>query len=202
MKSLKRKMSSSVSAVLSSWWRSTRASVSIEFVAGSVLFLAITTGSLDIYRLIEAKSLGTQAANTMAEYMSLASTPPAKWINDLAEFSRQRQIGVSSKAAFVISAITKADQQGATPTVQWDHKVLLAPDGETPPTLDEACGSRTLIGDGAPLPTELAMTDGETVMVVEVCVKPGGLISSRLFSTELYQYRIVPVRADLPAIQS
>ena len=46
------------------------------------------------------------------------------------------------------------------------------------------------------------MAAGETVMVVEVCVKPTGLISSGLFSTELYQYRIVPVRADLPTIQS
>ena len=201
MKSLKRKMSSSVPAVLSSWWRSTRASVSIEFVAGSVLFLAITTGSLDIYRLIEAKSLGTQAANTMAEYMSLASTPPAKWVDDLAKFSHQKQIGVSSKAAFVISAITKSDQQGAT-SVQWDREVLLAPKDGAPPTLVEACGDRTLIGKGGALPTELAMTGGETVMVVEVCVKPGGLILDRFLSMKLYQYRIVPVRADLPTIQS
>ena len=198
MNGLKHKLSSSVSAVLSSWWRSRRASVSVEFVAGSVLFLAITTGSLDIYRLIETKTLGSQAASTMAEYMSLASTPEAEWVNDLAKYSHENQIGVSSKVVFVISAI----EQGATPPVQWDHKVFLAPDGETPPTLAEACGARTLIGDGGALPTELAMVAGETVMVVEVCVNPAGLISSGLFSTPLYQYRIVPVRADLPTIQS
>ncbi len=202
MNGLKRKVSSGFPSVLSSWWRSTRASVSIEFVAGSVLILAITAGSTDIYRLIETKSLGARAASTMANYVSLAiHTPPtAQQVNDLAKYSHRNQIGVSSKAAFVISGITKSEQQGAAPSVQWTHKVLLAPDGETA-TLEEACGSsRTLIGNGGALP--LAMAGGEQIIVVEVCVKPGGMTLSSLVSTALYQYRILPVREKLPVIQS
>ncbi len=196
-----------VPATFSSWLRNTKASVSVEFVAGAVLFLTITVGTLDVYRLMDTSSLGAGAAATMADYMSLEATPKSAHLSDLAKFTNWNQIAVPSHAAFVISTFIQPAGQGASPDKQWKHEILVPPENETPLTLAEICGSsRSLIGTSNTLPGDFTMVAGEEIVVVEVCVKvlpaamlSGGMMSAAGLPSELYQYRIVPVRDAMPA---
>lgn len=209
MNVMKRILLARVPAIFSSWLRNTRASVSVEFVGGAVLFLTITVGTLDVYRLMDTSSLGAGAATAMVDYVSLEPAPQAAHLSDLAKFVNWKQIAVPSHAAFVISAFVQPAGAGATPTKQWKHEILVPPENETALTLAEICGaSRTLIGTGGAFPSVFTtdMKAGEEFIVVEACVKvlpaamlSGGLVDAAGFPSELYQYRIVPVRDAMPA---
>ena len=206
MNAMKRILPAGVFATLSSWLRNTRASVSVEFVAGAVLLLTMTMGTLDVYRLMDASSLSANAAKTMADYMWLSNSPKSQHLEDLAKYAHRKQIAVPSHAAFVVSAFTQPAGAGASPDKSWDHRILVAPDGETPSPLAEVCGSRSLIGTGGGLPAGFTMAAGEEIIVVEVCVKvsSGALLSGGVLDTVglpsvFYEYRIVPVRDFMPA---
>ena len=190
---------------LPSWLRSTRASVSVEFVVGSILLLTMTVGGIDLYRIIDARSLGSRAANTMADYVSLETAPAGAYLDDLAKFSYQNEITAPAQAAFVVSAIERSHVKDASPVVQWNRKIVVGPDDPPPPaTLADACGRIGSSTGPTTLPTEFAMAPGEMVLVVEVCVKllpqafvSGGILPDGLFPSLFYQHRIVPLRGDL-----
>jgi hypothetical protein len=189
--------------------RDRRGSVSVEFVIGSVLIVTTTVAGMDLYQVINAQSVVLRGAATMAEYVSLESAPQAAFIDDLATFSYRNEIALPSRAAFVVSAVSRSDATDAEPdppsVVRWSRKTAVGEDPDTPPVeLRDACGR--LGGPGeedAALPAELGMEPGEMVVVVEVCVKllpgafvGGGLLSGNLFPTRFYQHQILPVRGD------
>ena len=186
--------------------RSTRASVSVEFVAGSLLLVTMIVGGLDLYAIIDARSLGSRAADTMSNYVALESAPKTSLLNDLAKFSYKNEIAVPSKAAFVVSAVSLSDAKDAKAVVEWNHKFAVGPDGTPPPsTLTDSCAKiGASKGSTADVPDALAMKAGEKVVVVEVCVKllpraflSGGFLPAGMFPSTFYQYRILPVRGDL-----
>lgn len=190
---------------LPSWLRSTRASVSVEFVIGSILLLTVMAGGIDLYRIIDARSIGSRAANTMADYISLETAPTGAHLDDLAKFSYQNEITVPSQAAFVVSAIERPRTKGASPVVQWNRKIVVGPDSPPPPAaLADTCGRIGSSRGPTTLPTEFAIEPGELVLVVEVCVKllpqafvSGGILPDGVFPSLVYQHRIVPVRGHL-----
>ncbi len=215
-----------LSTVLSSWMRNRRGSVAGEFVIGAVLIVTTTVAGLDLYRVINAKSVAVHAATTMASYLSLETAPREGFIQDLARFSYRNEIALPSEAAFVVSAVSRSEATEAEPdppaVVRWNLTTVIGEDPDSPPTeLGESC-SRLASGTGASasgtgasgsgagasaLLKDLGMEPGEMVVVAEVCVKllpgafvGGGLLSGNLFPTRFYQHQILPVRGEaLPA---
>lgn len=191
---------------LLSWARSTRASVSIEFVLGAVLILTTTVGGIDLYRIIEGRSVGARSASAMADYVSLETAPQSALINDLAKFLYRHQIAAPSEAVFVISAVAKPASTDVEPdpsaVVQWDHKVAIAPEGSPPPAFANSCGKVGASGGVAKLPVELNMEADEEVVVVEVCVKlspevfvSSGVLPDGVLTSLLYSQQIRPSRS-------
>ncbi len=194
-------------AALSSWMRGGQGSVSIEFVFAAVLIVATTVGGMDLYRVIDAKSVALRAATTVAGYLSLETGPSATFIEDLAKFSYRNEIALPSEAAFVVSAVSRSDATPEEPdppvVVQWNRTFAVGEDPDSPPDdLGESCGR--LSGDGDPaMLTALGMAPGERVVVVEVCVKllprafvGGGLLADNVFPTLYHQYRVLPMRGE------
>ena len=209
MNTLLGKLAARLSTSLSSWMRDRRGSVSVEFVIGSIAIVTATVAGVDLYRVIDARSVALQAAITMAEYVSLESAPQAAFIDDLATFSYQNEIALPSRAAFVVSAVSRADATELEPdppvVVRWNRKTAVGEDPESPPLeLADSCGRLGESSDGeAVLQAELGMEPGEMVVVVEVCVDllPGAfvggrLLSSTLYPTFFYQHQILPVRGE------
>ena len=194
---------------LSSWMRDRRGSVSVEFVIGSVLIVTTAVAGIDLYQVINAQSVALRATSTMAEYVSLEPAPRAAFIDDLAAFSHRYQIVVPSHAAFVVSAISRADATVLEPdppaVVHWNRKTPLSQGSESLPVeLADTCGRLGDSSDGeAVLRTALEMEPGERVVVVEVCVEllpeafvGGRLLSGTVYPTFFYQHQILPVRGE------
>lgn len=191
-----------------SWMRDRRGSVSVEFVLGAVVIATVAVGGMDLYRVIDAQSASLHAATTMADYVSLEEAPSEAFIKDLAAFSYRNEIALPSEAAFVVSAVSRADATDADPdppaVVRWNRKIAVGEDPRFPPAeLGESCGRLDDSGNGDGALRALGMDPGEMVVVVEVCVKllpgafvSGGLLSGHVFPTLFYQHRILPVRGD------
>ncbi len=198
-----------LSTSLSSWMRDGRGSVSVEFVIGAVLIVTATVGGMDLYRVIEARSLSLRAASTVAEYVSVESAPSATFIDDLAKFSYHNEVALPSDAVFVVSAVSRSDATTMDPdppvVVQWTRTVAVGDDPNTPPRdLAASCGQLGDSGDVDPaMLTVLEMEPGDMVVVVEVCLKllprafvGGGVLADNVFPSLSYQHRILPVRGE------
>lgn len=202
-----------VSTALLSWIRDRRGSVSIEFVAGAIVIVTTTVAGVDLYRVVDAQSAALRAAVTMADYLSQETAPSAASIDDLAEFSYGNEIALPANAAFVLSAVSRAPATAGEPDppalVRWTRTTTRGEDPASPPlALGESCGRLGESEDGdAAVRADLAMTPGEMVVVVEVCVEllsgafvGGSFIAGNLYPTRFYQHQILPVRgANLPA---
>ena len=198
-----------LSGSLSSWLRDRRGSTSVEFVIGSVLIATATVGGLDLYRAIGTRSLALHAANTMADYVSLEAAPSKKFIEDLAAFSYRKEIAQASKAAFVVSAVSRdvaTDEVSDPPVVQqWSHEIAIGENPESPPVaFGRSCGRAfSELADEKGALHALGMQPGEMVLLVEVCVMlpsgafvSGPLLADNLFPKFFYQHHIFPVRGD------
>lgn len=198
-----------LSGSLSSWMRDIRGSASVEFVIGSVLIATATGGGLDLYRAVDTQSLTLHAATTMADYVSLEAAPSKEFIEDLAAFSYRKEIVQASKAAFVVSAVSRdvaTDEVPDPPVVQqWIHEIAIGENPDSPPVaFGKSCGRAFgELADGKGALHALGMKPGEMVVVVEVCVMlpsgafvSGPLLADSLFPKFFYQHHIFPVRGD------
>lgn len=188
-------------ACLRSWMRDGQGSVSIEFVFGAVLIVATAVGGMDLHRVVDAKSVTSHAASTMAGYLSLESVPSATFIEDLARFSYRNEIALPSEAAFVVSAVSRPGATREEPdppaVVNWNRTFAIGEDSDSPPdNLGRSCSR--LSSEPA-----LGLVPGEMMVVVEVCVKllprafvGGQLLADRVFPTLFYQHRVVPARGE------
>lgn len=198
-----------LSTGISSWIRDRRGSVSVELVIGVVVIVTTTVAGMDLYRVINARSVALRAATTMAEYVSLEPAPRAAFIDDLAAFSYRNEIAIPSDVAFVVSAISRPEATALEPdppaVVNWDRKIAIGEDPDSPPLdLANSCGRLGDSGEGhVEVQTELGMEPGEKIVVVEVCVSllPHALVGGELFSdavfpTLFYQHQVLPVRGE------
>ena len=190
--------------------RDGQGSVSIEFVAGAVLIVATALGGMDLHRVVDAKSVTSRAASTMAGYLSLESVPSATLIEDLARFSYRNEIVLPSEAAFVVSAVSRPvatpEEPDPTAVVNWNRTFAVGEDPDSPPDdLGKSCSRLSgEPGDGGPaMLAALGLVPGEMMVVVEVCVKllsrafvGGQLLADRVFPTRYYQHRVVPARGE------
>ena len=131
-------------ACLRSWMRDEQGSVSIEFVAGAVLIVVTAVGGMDLHRVVDAKSVTSRAASTMAGYLSLESVPSATFIEDLAKFSYRNEIALPSEAAFVVSAVSRPaatpEEPDPTAVVNWNRTFAIGEDPDSPPDgLGKSC---------------------------------------------------------------
>ena len=199
-----------LSTSLSSWIRNRRGSVSVEFVIGSLVIVTTTVAGLDLYQVVNARSVTLRAAITMANYLALESAPREAFIDDLATFAYRNEIALPSQAAFVVSAVSRPDATDLEPdppaVVQWNRNTTVGEDpGSSPLEFADSCGR--LLGESSDgelvLQTELGMEPGDRVVVVEVCVNllpeaflGGRLLLGILYPTFFYQHQIVPVRGE------
>ena len=191
-----------------SWFYGRRGSVSVEFVISASILVVVTVAGLDLYRAIGVRSMGARAATTMAEYMSQEEAPMGALMDDLATFSHKYQIGIPSRVAVVVSALSRADVTDAEPTpptvVQWSRTSLVGEESES--ALADLGASCSRIGSGdkkAKWQTELGMEPGEKIIAVETCLQllpeafvSGGWLPRDVFPTTFYHQRIFPVRGE------
>lgn len=163
------------------WLRDCRGSVSIECAIGAVVMLTASALALDLYRLASTQATVMHSAVTVADSVSRDTELDAMFIDTLAEFLYVDQFDPAD-AAFVISAFSH--ETGST-SVLWTKEVFLGTDAAT----DLADCSQVSEHGSASLPAELAMEDGEVVVVAEVCVERAG-------EDRIYAHHILPSRAD------
>ncbi len=168
---------------IKNWLHDRRGAASIECAIGTVVMVAASFIALELYRQVNTQVRVSHSAIALAEYASQDEDIPANFIDSLAEFLHTEQFNPAN-AAFIVSAV-RQDTTG--PTLLWTREVLLGPQATARLT---SC-SRITQGGVTTLPTALALTTGEVVIIAETCVE-------RTTSTTTgvaYSYYITPSRA-------
>lgn len=168
---------------IKNWLRDRRGAASIECALGTVVMVAASFIALELYRQVNTQVKVTHAAVTLAEYASQDTDIQALFVDKLAEFLHTEQFNPAN-AAFIVSAVR---QDPTTPTLLWTHEALFGPQATARLT---SC-SRITQGGVATLPTALALTPGEVVIIAESCVEQTTANTTRV----LYSYYITPSRA-------
>ena len=198
-----------LAAAFSSWLRDRRGSVSVEAVFGALLVVTTAVAGMDLYQVVDARSVSARGAGTMASYVSVESAPSQVFLEDLAAFSYRNEIARPADAAFVVFAVSRDEATDTEPdppvVVRWTRAIAIGEDPDEPPAdLADSCRPLGVSKNGeAPQLAKLGMEPGEMVVVAQVCVRllPRAFVSGRLladtvFPTRFYQLQILPVRGD------
>ena len=174
------------------------ATAGIEMGLGTAALLTATMLCFDVYSIARVDAAGGRSAVAIAEYVSRETAPNGDDLAALAQFLHEHEFGAPVSAAFAITAIHRPF--GATATnVLWSDDSIRFGDHTATADLAAECGRRGTQGWRAFLlgpPANSGMTEGETVFVAEICVRPSrqGLFTNLLISGDSYHLHILPAR--------
>ena len=179
---------------LRSFARDVRGGASLELAFGGVALVSIAALCFDLYTRIEATAASGRAAVSMADYVSRDIAPNGEEMTALGRFLHAHEIGVPSAMVYVVSAFQQPPGGNPLPAVEllWsDDTIRIGPDTVTEAL---AAGCAQLVDDG--LPADFAMSQGEVVIVAEVCVRltREGSLTGRFVAGDIYRLHALPTR--------
>ena len=179
--------------------RDRRGSAAVEFAVGVAALLTISMLCFDLYSLVRVYRASAQSAVVMADYVSRETTPNWHQVSTLGEFLRHRVFGAPVHLVYVISAV--GYPSGGDPVqVLWVDDTIRFGDAAVTSALAAECSRRGSQGWRAALLAGLGafgMTEGEVVIVAEVCARPGreGMLTNRFVTGDIYRLHVRSSRA-------
>ena len=170
----------------------------IELGFGAAAMLTVSMLCFDLYSVVSVDTAGARSAVTLAEFVSRETAPQRDVLAALGEFLQTREFGVPTNAAFAVSAVERPAGEDRAVVLWTDDSIRFGNDSVTQDLADE-CEERAregwreiLLGPAA----TSGMTEGEVVLVAEVCARPSqqGLISNLLLVGDSYHMHILPAR--------
>ena len=179
--------------------RGTRASAGIELAIGASVLVSVAALCFDIYSRVEADIAAGRVAVTMADYVSrgpdtVGGTLDGRALKDLGAFLHEHEVGAGADLVFVVSAVRYPEGGGSE--VLWSDDTLRFGDAAVTAALAAGC---TRVEDRPASAWSPGNLD-EVEVIVEVCVRPGGV--GALVAGDIYRHYVLPVRAPekgLPA---
>ena len=161
-----------------------RGAAALECALGMVAMVSAWSLFFDLYQRADSQGVLLHTASTFADYASRDETVQAESLDDLAAFLHAQQFP-AAKASFVATAISK-DKDSKNPSALWTRTVTINPDDTdtTPlPTCSRVNGKNSVV-----LPSVFTMSNGETIIVAEVCTGAD--------DNATYAHYIVPTRSE------
>ena len=183
-------------SVLRAFARDVHGGASLELAFGSVALLSVAALCFDLYARIEATAASGRAAVSMADYVSRDAAPNGNEMVALGRFLHTHEIGVPSAMVYVVSAFHQPPgiPLPAVELVWSDDTIRVGPEAETAALASECA---RLVKDGnARLPSGFAMSQGESVVVAEVCVRltREGSLTGAFVAGDIYRLHALPTR--------
>ena len=164
--------------------RNRRGAAALECALGLVAMVSAWTLLFDLYQRADSQGVLLHTAAAFADYASRDDKVKAESLADLAAFLHAQQFP-TAKASFVATAITKAAAK-TQPNALWTKTIAINPD-PTDTTPLPAC-SRVNGKNSVVLPSVFTMSNGETIIVAEVCTGAD--------DNATYAHYIVPTRSE------
>lgn len=189
-------MTALIRSLLSTFVREIRGGVSIELALGGVVLVSIAVLCFDLYSRTEATAASGRAVVSMADYVSRDTAPNGDAMTALGRFLHTHEVGVPSAMVYVISAFHQppGDPLPAVERLWADDTIRVGPPGVT---AELASGCTQFVDDGdTPLPAEFTMSQGEVLIVAEVCVRltREGSLTGRIVAGDIYRLHALPAR--------
>ena len=177
-----------------------RAAAGIFFVLGAGALLTASTLTFDLVRYVHLQGRAERAVVTIADYASRDPEVDCSQVRALAQFVHWESLGEQSAGVLALtSAVGDADEANRfVEDWTWDPPFDIGP--ATPPTRLNQCRN-DLAANRAQALTALSMTDGEGVVVAQLCLTPGSeqfTIPAWLqdaLGMVIYRYHVLPIRA-------
>ncbi len=175
-----------------------RAAAGIELAVGAVALLAVAMLCFDLYSLVRLGTASARSAVTMADYISREREPDGEQVAALGQFLYETEFKAPTDLVFVISA-ARGPVDGAPAEVLWDDDTLRIGDPVTTEILAGVCeqhGQYRWRRDLVEVPDSPLISEGEIVIVAEVCARPRreGSLSGRLIGGNFYRLHLLPAR--------
>ena len=180
--------------------RSRRASAALQFVLGVGTLLMVTTFTLDLVRFIQLQGRVERTVRTIADYASRNPQVDCREVEALARFAHAETLGEKSSGLLVLTSAA-GDTGGADGFVEdwtWNPPVVL---GATDSINGLTQCRDGLTPDRAETLGMLGMSDGDRVVVAQLCLAPDpAQFLSPAWVQEnigmaIYRHHVVPTRS-------
>lgn len=184
-----------VNSRIVSFLRDTRGSA-IELGIGSVVVFAILVLSFDLYSRINAQTTALRIAATMADFVSRDEAPDLARMRSLGQFLHDHELRAPGSMVFVVSAFHRPTIDDPTQLL-WSNDSIRIGDPDTTRDIAVSCPGQVDSDDNPDLAAGFAMDPGETLIVVEVCMRLSmqGSFTGKFVAGDLYGLYAVPARA-------
>ena len=189
-------MTGLVRTVLRTFLRNDRGGASLELALGGVAVVSVAALCFDLYARIDATTASARAACSMADYVSRDTAPDGDAMSALGHFLHAHEIGVPSAMVYVVSAFHQppGDPLPAA-RLLWSDDTIRIGDAAVTRQLASAC-TQFADGGNARLPAEFTMSENETLVIAEVCVRltREGSLTGRFVAGDIYRLHALPTR--------
>ena len=170
----------------------------IELGFGIAAALTISVLCFDLYAVVRLDSAGARAAITLAEFVSRETAPTKAALSSLGEYLHGGEFEAPTDVAYTITAIQRRTGEERA-QVLWTEDTIRFGEAQATGKLATECTKRAREGWRAVLlgpPATSGMTEGEVVVVAEVCARPSkqGLISNLVLVGDSYHLHVLPAR--------
>ena len=180
---------------LASFFRDTRGSA-IELGIGTVVVIAISMLSFDLYSRINSQTAALRIAATMADYVSRDEAPDLGRMRSVGQFLHDHELQAPGALVFVVSAFHRPTAADPIQLLWRNDSIRI---GEAATTQDIAANCPGQVdSEGNPdLAAGFTMDTGETLIVVEACIRlwAQGSFTGTFAGGDIYGLYAVPSRA-------
>ena len=164
------------------------------------MLVTVASLSFDLYTRVSADTTSARMAVIMADYVSLDAAPSIDQMKALGKFLNDHELGTPANVVYVVTALHKPS--GNPAEILWveDRNLRFPVDPQDPTATTGLAADCPQFSDGssppAPqLPNTFTMSDGETLIIVEVCAKLAGVGAlSGILAGPIYRHYALPAR--------
>ena len=177
-----------------------RGNAGVFFVLGAGALLTASSLTLDLVRYVHLQERAERAAVTIADYASRTEEVDCRETRALARFLHAESLGDQSYGLLTLTTVTgdSGEPGGFVEDWTWNPPFGLGPAAD-PARLEQCRGG--LAASRTETLTALAMTDGEGVVMAQLCLAPNpdaflvpGWIQDAV-GMQIYRYHLLPIRA-------
>ena len=196
-------MTGSARTALRAFARNDRGGASLELALGGVAVVSVAALCFDLYARVEATTGSGRAAVSMADYVSRDAAPNGDEMAALGRFLHAHEVGVPSAMVYVVSAFhRRTGDEPSTVRLLWSDDAVRIGDAAVTQQIASAC-TQVVDGEDARLPADFGMSEDETVVIAEVCVRltREGSLTGRFVAGDIYRLHALPTRepGQIPA---
>ena len=177
--------------------RDTRGAASIELALGGVVLVSISALCFDLYSRVEAETAVARMAVTVADYVSRDAAPDGDEIRALGRYLYHHELRVPANVAYVVTALHQPPGDPRPDVVVlWSDDTIRIGDPAVTAAIAADCARFVGEGGAADLPDGFTMSDGEVLVIAEVCASltREGFLTGKFIAGDLYRLHALPAR--------